>query len=369
MELACTKKLLEYIGVKAEKAGAEIDPLFGWTANLIVVNRRKMLVAVHGASRCAFVLYGLTSKVLPKLPELILDGIRGMLESEYVRPEIIERYLDDLGREVDYRANSNRKAVAGCNKVCERIKMFPELFEAGDLYQHKVLPWLNDELLPGNGYVLAHEALVARLTERYGENIQSCRALELEVSLELHTPCKRRIVVPDNLNFYQFHDVLQNCFAWKNNHLHQFVTAVDAVGYPTTVIHPDWVGMEEWEGVQVLDSTKVLLRDVFPARKRIVYEYDFGDGWVHTIDLCRVIEDCPEPYPHCILAVGEAPMEDCGGADGFAQTMEVLQDPKHPEYRETCEWVRSTLWQPLDVKRINLWIQQIHRRPAGLWLG
>ena len=122
MELACTKKLLEYIGVKAEKVSEEIDPLFGWTANLIVVNRRKMLVVVHEASRCAFVLYGVTAKLMPKLPELILEGIRTLLRSEYVRPEIIEKYLDDLGREVSFRANSSRKAVAGCNKVCERVK-------------------------------------------------------------------------------------------------------------------------------------------------------------------------------------------------------------------------------------------------------
>ena len=34
-----------------------------------------------------------TKKLLPKLPELILEGIRTLLRSEYVRPEIIEKYL------------------------------------------------------------------------------------------------------------------------------------------------------------------------------------------------------------------------------------------------------------------------------------
>lgn len=369
MELACTKKLLEYIEVKAEKVSEEIDPLFGWTANLIALNRRKMVVAVHGATRCAFVLYGLTAKMLPRLPELIHDGIRGLLQSEYVRPEIIERYLDDLGREVVYRANSDRKAVAGCNKVCGRIQMFPELFEAGDLYQRKLLPWLNDEPLPGSGYVLAHEALITKLKERYGENVQSCRALELEVSLELHTPCKRRIVVPEDMNFDQFHDVLQRCFEWKNNHLHQFVTEVDKAGYAAQVICSGWNETEGWENAQVLDSTKVTLREIFDSRKQIVYEYDFGDGWMHTIELCRIIEDCPEPYPHCILAVGDAPMEDCGGPEGFRQVMAVLKDKKHPEHRETLAWVRSTWWQPLDVDRINAMIRNVRRRITYLWLG
>ena len=137
MELACTKKLLEYIGVKPEKMPIEVDPLFEWTANLLVINRRKTIVVVHAASRCSFVLHGMTVKHLKKLP-------------------------------------------------------------------------------------------------------------------------------------------------------------------------------------------------------------------------------------HCILAVGDAPMEDCGGPEGFAHVMEVLQDKNHPEHREISEWVRSTWWQPLDVKRINFFLKNAHRKRAPI---
>lgn len=368
MELACTKKLLEYLGVKAEKADEEIDPLFGWTANLIVINRRKTLVAVHGASRCMFVLHGLTVKRLSKLPELILGGIRELLESEYVRSEIIERYLDELGREVTYRANSSRKAVAGCNKACERAEMLSGLFEAGDLYQRNILPELNNDILSNREYAYSHQLLIEGMKERYGEQIQGCRALELEVDLQLGTPCKRRITVPDDLNLYQFHNILQGCFRWRDCHLHQFVTEVDQVGYPTQIIHPKWGEPDDLWNVQVLDSTKITLKEVFAARKRIVYEYDFGDGWTHVIDLRRVIGDHPEPYPRCILAVGDAPMEDCGGPEGYAHLLEVLRDPKHPEYRELSAWAESPWRQPLDVELINRRIRNAHRRCVPIWL-
>lgn len=116
MELACTKKLLEYIGIKPEKAMAETDPLFEWTANLIIINRRKTLVVVHAATRCTYVLYGLTAKNKNELPELILDGIRRLLECEYVRPEIIEQYLGELGQEVSLRANSSRKTLQAATR-------------------------------------------------------------------------------------------------------------------------------------------------------------------------------------------------------------------------------------------------------------
>lgn len=362
MELACTKKLLEYIGVKPEKISAEVDPLFEWTANLMVVNRRKTIVVVHAASRCAFVLHGLTVKHLKKLPELILNGVRSLLESEYVRPEIIEQYLNDLGREVSFRANSSRKVVASCNKACERVQWCSDLLKPENLLQQSIQLWMNDDVLSGSNYLLAHQALIGQLQGRYGGNVQGCRALELEVAMELYTPCKRRIIVPDNLNFYQFHNVLQECFGWKDCHLHQFVVEVDSEGYPAKIIQPHWEEFEEFPGVQVQSSTDVMLRDVFLPRKRIVYEYDFGDGWIHTVELCRVIDDCREPYPHCILAVGDAPMEDCGGPEGFAHVMAVLGDRDHPEHREISEWVRSTWWQPLDVNWINRFLKDAHRK-------
>lgn len=367
MELACTKKLLEYIGIKPEKASAEIDPLFEWTANLMIINRRKTLVVVHTASRCAFILYGLTTKNKNELPQLILNGIRRLLECEYVRPEIIDRYLNELGQEVSLRANSSRKTIASCNKVCERVEMFSELLQTKELYQQEIQLWLNDDVLGSNNYLMAYEALLGLVQERYGENVRSCRALELDVSLDLHTPCKRRIIVPENLNFYQFHNVLQNCFAWKDCHLHQFVTETDAVGHPINIIQPQWGEMDALPGVQIQDSLAVTLKDVFAAQKRIFYEYDFGDGWIHTTDLCRVIDDCQQPYPQCIMAVGDAPMEDCGGPDGFAHVMAALNDPKHSEHKGISEWVQSIWWRPLDVERINIFIKDAHRKSFPVW--
>ena len=46
MVIGCTKKLLDFLGVKPQKIAVETDPLFSWTVNLIILNRRKTLVAV-----------------------------------------------------------------------------------------------------------------------------------------------------------------------------------------------------------------------------------------------------------------------------------------------------------------------------------
>ena len=103
--------------------------------NLLVINRRKTIVVVHAASRCSFALHGMTVKHLKKLPEWILIGVRNVLESEYVRSEIIEQYLNELGREVSFWANSSRKVVASCNKACERVEWCSNLLESENLLQ------------------------------------------------------------------------------------------------------------------------------------------------------------------------------------------------------------------------------------------
>lgn len=362
MRLECTRKLLDYLGIKPEKKTDDIDPIFTWTANLITVNRRKTLVVVHIPSRCMFLIHGITAKRIPEIPELIKQGIRGLLQSEYVQPEIIAKYFFD-GGELTFAANSSRSAVAHCNKACERVNMFSNLFEPNDMFQHAILPWLNDDLVGTKDYAHTYEMLIGGLRDRYGENIRTCRALELEVKLELLSPCKRRIIIPDNLNFYQFHRILQGVCEWHDCHLHQFVLERDALERPIKVVQPaDTEDFSNFFNVETINSLKLTVRDVFAQYSCIDYEYDFGDGWCHSIKLCQRIETCSEPYPRCIQAVGDAPMEDSGGAYGFAQIMEVLKDPSHPEYREISDWVRSTRWSPLNVERINLRIKNIHRQ-------
>lgn len=352
MIIECTKKLTDFIGAEPITA-QETDPLFTWTANLITVNRRKTLVAINNGSKCRFILYGLTKKSLAKLPELIIDGVRGMMKSEYIAPEIIEKYLDDCGRDLTI-VKASRSGVSYCNKACERIQYFSELFEPDDLFQVKYLPWINDDIATSQCYFLTKK-LLELLEEKYGAPVQSAQAAELEVTLKLLTPCKRTLVVPTDINFYQLHNILQSAFEWKDEHLHQFVVKRSR-GIPTKIIEPAFMDDDDWifgTKPEIIDSTKVTVREIFEKNKKIEYEYDFGDDWIHTVELKRFIENCNEPYPHCIEAVGDAPMEDCGGMYGFADIMQIMDDPKHPEYKSVTEWVGHLFWSHVSIDIIN----------------
>ena len=107
--------------------------------------------------------------------------------------------------------------------------------------------------------------------------MQSAHVAELEVELDLLTPCKRTLVVPSDLNFYQLHRILQNAFEWHNCHLHQFVLTRDEYERPMKVIQPADMANEDWlaldERLESIDSTGVTVREIFEAQNKIDYEY------------------------------------------------------------------------------------------------
>ncbi len=106
-----------------------------------------------------------------------------------------------------------------------------------------------------------------------------------------------------------------------------------------------------------------MLSQVVPEKRNsFLYEYDFGDGWVHEI----VVEDTadPEPgqtYPICLGGERACPIEDCGGPPGYENMLEALADPKHPEHREYLDWFGDEKFDPeaFDLEQINETLEKI----------
>ncbi len=169
---------------------------------------------------------------------------------------------------------------------------------------------------------------------------------QLKVTLKgIRPPIWRRLLIRSDTNLEQLHEVLQTTMGWFGGHLHQFVA--DDVQYGV----PD----DEW-GVEVQDERRVTVADVAPAAgDRLVYEYDFGDGWEHDLLVEKVLE--PEPgatYPVCLKGRRACPPEDVGGIWGYAEFLQILSDPDHPEYEERLEWIGGEFNpEEFDVEDVN----------------
>jgi hypothetical protein len=68
-----------------------------------------------------------------------------------------------------------------------------------------------------------------------------------------------------------------------------------------------------------IDARGVQLRDLKLRRlERFVYEYDFGDSWIHDLRLEATLPVDPrKTYPVCVAGKCSAPPEDCGGPAAF----------------------------------------------------
>ena len=113
---------------------------------------------------------------------------------------------------------------------------------------------------------------------------------------------------------------------------------------------PEYESIHE---VRIERDEKITDWFVFQGRP-IDYIYDFGDGWAHKVELEKIVPKAKSlMYPRCIAGRRVCPPEDCGGDFGYAQLLEIINDPSHSEYEETMEWLGDEFdpeyFQPEDV--------------------
>ena len=153
--------------------------------------------------------------------------------------------------------------------------------------------------------------------------------LELGVSLRaVEPPVWRRVRVRSHITLAKLHQVLQTVMGWTDSHLHEFECSGVTYGEPDREFSE-----RQNERLAVLAA---VLRD---PGDRLVYTYDFGDGWRHDVVLERVLDPDPSgTYPYVTGGGRACPPEDCGGPGGYANLLEALASPEHPEHAELADW-------------------------------
>ena len=183
-------------------------------------------------------------------------------------------------------------------------------------------------------------------------------SLQLRIDLDGIAPgIWRRLVIPANANLGWLHAVIQLSMGWTNSHLHQFRMGDQVITDPQ-------FGLEQFEGDPPILDKKNVRVDELPLTKseRLVYEYDFGDSWIHVL----TFEDLPksihgvENMAQCIDGAWACPPEDCGSIPGYADLLSALGNPKHPEHKSIKSW----LGRPYDpehfsAKKANVWLKKL----------
>lgn len=165
----------------------------------------------------------------------------------------------------------------------------------------------------------------------------------------------RRIQILENCTFWDLHVAIQSAMGWEDCHLHQFIVYSGENKRQTDRIFiglPDNSGLEDtlsdWETavINYLDTD---------GKRKIIYEYDFGDGWEHEIKFEGYFDKIiTQKYPCCIDGALACPPEDVGGIGGYYDFLEAIKDKTHPAHEDCLNWIGSK-YNPekFDAKKVK----------------
>ncbi|TAN38662.1 MAG: plasmid pRiA4b ORF-3 family protein [Verrucomicrobia bacterium] len=139
----------------------------------------------------------------------------------------------------------------------------------------------------------------------------------------------RLFTVPAGITLGDLHKILQLVMGWEDSHLHQFRDRKQCYGIPDE---------DDDFDTNLLDEESITIDEFFTKRgSKLIYEYDFGDGWEHLIVCQKILAETPAVA--VVDGARACPPEDCGGVGGYYDLLEVLADSKHERYAELKEWL------------------------------
>ncbi len=172
-------------------------------------------------------------------------------------------------------------------------------------------------------------------------------AADLNVRLEGIEPViTRDFTVPSTVNLAALHVILQEVMGWENSHLHEFRIGSRRFGDPE---------FDEF-GEGIIDDSTTRLCDVLSVRESLVYAYDFGDDWTHTVTFVGSHQRASdEPQIFCSTGSRRCPPEDVGGVWGYERMLEVLRNPDDEERESYLEWLGGDADPDgFDLELVNL---------------
>jgi hypothetical protein len=189
-------------------------------------------------------------------------------------------------------------------------------------------------------------SLVIAPTKR--QPVQTLPVYELKITLRGSNPAIwRRIQVPGSIQLSRLHDVFQVVMGWTDSHLHQFIDAPIIYSVPSG---------DDYSRVERLDERRFCLADILRQENAaFIYEYDFGDGWVHEVVVEKIRSADPKKKNAvCLDGENACPPEDCGGIWGYYELLKAVKNPKHKEHWQMLDWLGGQ-FDPgrFDLQKVN----------------
>ncbi len=369
MLIQCTKALLDKMGIRRSELkspeGYEQfpDSLMAWHANLVNIDRRKAVILMNNETRYPVVIYRPGSKDFTRIKELIQEAIITALHMEGVRDDVIENYMHSAG-EIEFSKTASRSMVAKLNNAVREINFMWEYLDEKTRIQRyiSIVAGRRIQNSPTGEYFCPIERMLECLgiysdhhEKENPEDIIEADLYQLKIRIDIEGfDIWRRVLVPSTYSFRHLHNVIQIVFDWQNYHLHVFEAKKEGAKDKQIVMDDDPENLEwlDFDCYDVLQERFVALEDIFPGYGEVMYEYDFGDSWKHTILLEKVIKS--NTFNATFLeGKGERPPEDVGSSWGYHEYKRIMADETDPEHESMKVWAESQKERKLSSEKIN----------------
>lgn len=156
-----------------------------------------------------------------------------------------------------------------------------------------------------------------------------------KITLQGSNPLIWRRIETHDVSLAKFHEQIQTAMGWTNSHMHQFIVGklryTDPEMLDDVFAEPD---EKPYNGMHLSDLIRL-----HGPKLRMIYEYDFGDGWEHQITLEKTsVPESGVKYPRCLAGARACPPEDIGGIYGYEDYLDAIANPQHEEHENYLEW-------------------------------
>jgi hypothetical protein len=168
----------------------------------------------------------------------------------------------------------------------------------------------------------------------------------------------RRVLVRDQFNLGQLHDLIQMVMGWTGAFDHEFLVGDTHYGFPDPSADLFW-------GAPLRNEQWTRLSQIATPGLRFHYYYDLLEPWDHEI-LVEAIQTGNEPLvqPRCLAGRQPCPPEESGGPRHYQHLRNVLADPGHREYAGAWEqWGQEIATSRFDLAATNRRLAQAYAQP------
>jgi hypothetical protein len=364
-----------------------------WCADMFTANRKKYFVVCNAYSLfgVCFPTAGITSA--KKFSETFISELKTYLDQKGLSP-VFTTYIAGSIEKIDFCKTNNLHVRAAMNSLKQMLPFSFSSYNSHEAINDRISTYLTSAFSDTKEYqepinLFTSEDMKKPAVPTVQEKKEDIPAVQFYIELkDLSPKLWRRFIIRQDAKMTTLGYAILSMFKAYGSHLFNFeVTQTEfhheymdsiykspsfkntrgadfpftrlEMQSPATLIElPDPYG-DGYDGMKKIDAREIKVGKVFEnPQTRCLFTYDFGDNWEFELKVEKITdgETLTTRNPVKVLD-GEyyGIIDDCGGAGGLNELIDVFTKGSGERYEELKEWFGDTQFDftDFDVNRIN----------------